>query len=190
MADQFIVEASVAGPPCSKTSTNNVCRSCPDSGEPASKRKKVLDRLLGCDDEEVNEESVENEVRTYLSESAIRRSEDPLNWWKLNQPRFPRLSVLAKKYLCIPATSTASERAFSTAGIIVDKKRCSLSPEMVNIMVFLHKNSTLLSLASAADGPDRDFREPLFRIPEGYSDKDEPDLPDLHAAAAAAVVEL
>ena len=61
---------------------------------------------------------------------------------------------------------------------------------MVNIMVFLHKNSTLLGLVSAADGPDRDFREPLFRIPEAYSNKDEPDLPDLHAAAAAAVVEL
>ena len=56
---------------------------------PPSKRKKVLDRLLGCDDEEVNEESVENEVRTYLSESAIQRSEDLLNWWKLNQPRLP-----------------------------------------------------------------------------------------------------
>ena len=56
-------------------------------------------------------------------------------------------------------------------------------------MVFLHKNSTLLGLASAADGPDRDFLEPLFRIPQGYSDKDEPDIPD-HAAAAAAVVEL
>ena len=35
--------------------------------------------------------------------------EDPLTWWRDTQMMFPRLSELARKYLCIPATSSSSE---------------------------------------------------------------------------------
>ena len=36
--------------------------------------------------------------------------------WKQNETRFPALSRMTKKYLCVIATSTPSERAFSIAG--------------------------------------------------------------------------
>jgi len=36
--------------------------------------------------------------------------EDPLKWWIESQRIYPRLSKLARKYLCIPATSSSSER--------------------------------------------------------------------------------
>ena len=40
----------------------------------------------------------------------------------------------------IQATSVASERVFSTAGEIVTKKRSSLTPSNVNMLIFLHKD--------------------------------------------------
>jgi len=38
----------------------------------------------------------------------------PLEWWKANATRYPRIERLAAKLFCIPATSCPSERVFST----------------------------------------------------------------------------
>jgi hypothetical protein len=45
-----------------------------------------------------------------------------------------------EKILAIPATSTPSERVFSLAANIVDKKRVSLKPENIDLLVFLRGN--------------------------------------------------
>ena len=66
--------------------------------------------------------------------------ENPLKWWLSNEKYLPHLSLVARKYLCIPATSVPSERAFSTAGCVVNKKRSCLLPENVNKLVFLAEN--------------------------------------------------
>ena len=63
-----------------------------------------------------------------------------LEWWKKNESYFPRLSQVAKKYLAVPASSVPSERVFSTAGEIVNKKRCRLHFENVDLLIFLNKN--------------------------------------------------
>lgn len=76
----------------------------------------------------------------YAHESAINAEDDPLVWWKDNQTRLPLLAKVAKKYLCVCATSCASERVFSTAGNIVTPTRSLLKPEKVNMLVFLAKN--------------------------------------------------
>ena len=45
---------------------------------------------------------------------------NPLVWWKSEQRRFPTLSVLARKYLCVCGTSVSSECMFSTCGYVVN----------------------------------------------------------------------
>nr|XP_061819122.1 E3 SUMO-protein ligase ZBED1-like [Nerophis lumbriciformis] len=111
----------------------------------------LLDTLLGSDSDELsnNEEDnndsndaemVRNELVSYFGESPISKDENPLKWWKEHQARFPNLAMLARSYLSVPATSTPSERLFSAAGNIVNKKRTSLTPEHVDMLTFLHYN--------------------------------------------------
>lgn len=57
-----------------------------------------------------------------------------------NAACFKCLPVLAQKYLCIGATSVASERVFSTSGYIVNAKRSRLSADTVDMLTFLAKN--------------------------------------------------
>ena len=70
----------------------------------------------------------------------IDHDEDPLQWWKENEKRFPLVAELAKSYFAIPATSVPAERIFSTAGHIVNEKRNCLNPETVDMLIFLNKN--------------------------------------------------
>ena len=67
------------------------------------------------------------EVSQYRrKEPCTNATENPLTWWRQNNERYPSLAILAKKYLCIPATSVPSERVFSTAGDIVTAERSQL----------------------------------------------------------------
>lgn len=81
-----------------------------------------------------------SEIDAYLKEIPINKSSNILLWWKNNSIRYPKLSKLAKKYLCIPATSTPSERVFSSAGNIITAKRNCLEAKNAEILIFLHHN--------------------------------------------------
>ena len=65
---------------------------------------------------------------------------NPLQWWKRNAADLPHLSELAKRYLCIPATSAPSERVFSAAGLTIAKTRASLHPDNAADLIFLHNS--------------------------------------------------
>ena len=113
----------------------------PDS--PSKKKVKVesednvhaIKFLMG-DYFEIDSDEDDDEVDSYFSE---KRSKIPtLDWWKLNCHRYKSLSMLAKRYLQIPATSTPSECVFSSAGHTVIPNRSSLDPNTVDELVFLH----------------------------------------------------
>jgi hypothetical protein len=84
--------------------------------------------------------SIESELDYFKREPTLDPDSDPLCWWKRNEDRFSTLSKVAKQLLCIPASSVPSERVFSTAGNIVTKKRASLTPSNVDMLIFLNKN--------------------------------------------------
>ena len=86
-----------------------------------------------------NEEPVVHNDPQSISKREIEKI-DPLQWWKEREIIFPNLKKLVKKYLCVPASSVPCERIFSLAGHIVSKKRSSLSPENIDLLIFLHKN--------------------------------------------------
>ena len=84
--------------------------------------------------------SIELELNMYLQTPDLDAEKDPLVWWSQHEINFPLVAKLAKKYLCIPATSSPSERVFSASGNIVTCKRSCLKPERVDQLVFLSLN--------------------------------------------------
>lgn len=96
--------------------------------------------LLGEQYSTPRDSDIQTEVQNFLRETPPPLDCNPTYWWKVNGGRFPRLVKLARKYLCIPATSVPSERVFSAAGLTVTRLRSSLTPEHVNMLIFLNKN--------------------------------------------------
>ena len=115
---------------------------------PPKKRKNNLGTLFK--DIELNEteqmplisveQQVKSELDSYITTSKLDFEEDPMNWWKSHNLEYPLLARLAKKYLCACATSSPSERLFSTSGNIVTPNRCSMKPDKVDMLTFLTRN--------------------------------------------------
>ncbi|KAK7944746.1 hypothetical protein WMY93_000474 [Mugilogobius chulae] len=59
---------------------------------------------------------LELEIQMYRGIPPISVSADPTLWWWQKKDTMPLLAHLAEKYLCVQASSTPSERVFSTAG--------------------------------------------------------------------------
>jgi hypothetical protein len=78
-------------------------------------RRKILDPITGI------------ETRT-----------NPLNWWREHVYVLPILSRLARRTLCVPASSAPCERFFSHAGLTIRNNRASLLPDSAEDLIFLH----------------------------------------------------
>ncbi|GFR96230.1 zinc finger BED domain-containing protein 4 [Elysia marginata] len=98
--------------------------------------KKVVD--AGAMKTDVTE--ADNETRRFFKEVNIPRTADPLHWWKLNEIQFPHLKIIAKKYLCVPATAIPSNRLFTKDGIEFSRRRELFKPGQLNGMIFLNQN--------------------------------------------------
>jgi hypothetical protein len=89
---------------------------------------------------------------------AIKGASSFKAFWVANRRNFPRLVELARKYNIVPATSVASESAFSIAGFIARKQRTSLSSTTLRQLLVLKYRKNLdklrpkTSSASASSG--------------------------------------
>lgn len=81
-------------------------------------------------------QKVQSEMGSYLMSPDAVSDSEPLERWRLHD--FPRVSKLVKKYLCIPATSTPSERIL--VQWVMWSTRAALKPERVNQLVLLAHN--------------------------------------------------
>ena len=82
---------------------------------------------------------VEKELSCYF---LLMLTLKPIHWTggRSTPQNFPQVSNLAMRYLCIPATSSPSERVFSTGGNMVTCHRVALKPETVDRLVCLASN--------------------------------------------------
>ena len=104
------------------------------------------DICMGFDDPEIDVQigQQDDELSSYLEQKIISRTELPFDWWKQNQGRYPKLAVLARKYLCSPMSSVASEREFKLAKRIhQDKWR--VKQDTVERMLFIKYNLRFLN---------------------------------------------
>jgi hypothetical protein len=59
---------------------------------------------------------------------------------------FPKLSVLAKMFLSVPASQATCERSFSTSRRLCNFERSSLTPKHVERLTFMKQNANELYL--------------------------------------------
>jgi hypothetical protein len=119
--------------------------------EPISKKQRVTARQLLLDSESSDDDetplasasialNAHHEVDQYLREPKCSKGSDPLQWWKEKEFKFPNVAQVARQVHCVPATSTPSERVFSSAGNIATVKRSMLKPENLDSLIFLAHN--------------------------------------------------
>lgn len=86
------------------------------------------------------QDQVEKELHMYKAMPRIVTSDDAAAWWWNMRTTYPCLSDMAFSYLCVQASSTPSERVFSTAGDTICAERSRILPEKADMLVFLNKN--------------------------------------------------
>ena len=69
---------------------------------------------------------------------------DTLVWWKSYHSQLPLLADLAREWLCIPMSSSSSERLFSASGNIISNKRTSLDPATAKKLTLVKVNYDLV----------------------------------------------
>jgi hypothetical protein len=118
---------------------------------PSTKKRKMDMDSFFCDDEEEDEAEVNvpqiseydlSEVEAYLSVAQLSEgiSFDILDWWKRKKDVWPHLVKMVRQYLCLPATSGAVERLFTTSGVMHGDLRKSTKEETMELLLGVNKN--------------------------------------------------
>ncbi|CAE6171886.1 unnamed protein product [Arabidopsis arenosa] len=116
-----------------------------------------------------------NELELYLMEPVenpnlmLGTEYDVLGYWRLNSPKFPILSAIARDVLAMQVSSVASESAFSTSGRILDPYRSCLTHSTLEVLMCteqwlkctIHLNDKGLFTISDVLGGDVDVQDKL-----------------------------
>jgi hypothetical protein len=82
------------------------------------------------------------QLTSYVLEQVADHT-NPLHWWRDNAARYPLLAVLARRVLCVPASSAPSERVFSHLNIVVEKRRSSILAGRAGKIALMRANKRL-----------------------------------------------
>ncbi|XP_020286493.1 zinc finger BED domain-containing protein 1-like isoform X2 [Pseudomyrmex gracilis] len=90
------------------------------------------------------EEKADLELVQYQSESPAPLDYCPLQWWAKVSAKCPNLAKLANRYHCVPACCAPPTRITADMQIQYDTKRAALPPHLIDKLLFLHGNHTML----------------------------------------------
>ena len=100
-----------------------------NDGPTVVKQKKLVLDWENSDSEEeavdfgIVKDNILREFENYRAEPEMSKDEeDILQWWRERRTKYPNLARLARKYLCVPATSTQAERVYSALGWLLNKR--------------------------------------------------------------------
>ncbi|KZS00134.1 Uncharacterized protein APZ42_003699, partial [Daphnia magna] len=95
-------------------------------------------------------------------------------YWANRSCRWPRLGQMARDLLSIPATSAASERAFSVGRDVFGISRMSLKPETVEALICLRSwyKAGLVGVKDVYDFLEENFDTLLLESEEEEEDDD------------------
>ncbi|GKV39934.1 hypothetical protein SLEP1_g47628 [Rubroshorea leprosula] len=92
------------------------------------------------------------ELEKYLAEDPDPKDEnediDVLQWWKMNEHRFPMVATMARDVLVVPISTVASESAFNTRDWLRDKAVFDMEEEDLDTLDSLEKEFDKIHLDS------------------------------------------
>ncbi len=126
------------------TASQTAIRSTCAVQERSAKTQSTGSKYIVYDDDDVQETAVPDSedqiISHFIDVVAESRADNALEWWKVNEKRFPALALLAKKYLSVQASSANVERMFSIAGHIFSVRRRCLGAVFFCNLVWLKLN--------------------------------------------------
>ena len=81
------------------------------------------------------------EFELYLKEAPVDMKTDILEWWGMNEERFPNIARMAAQYLGVPSSSAAAERVFSISGRIYNDLSQNMNAETLEERMFAKVNT-------------------------------------------------
>lgn len=97
----------------------------------------------------VSERNMFNEL--FQNKSMLNSNMSTSSFWCKNSSNFPLLNKLSQVLLNIPASSAYIERYFSICGIVFDKKRMNMNPELLRMRSMIKANIKILDQMSNFD---------------------------------------
>ncbi len=113
--------------------------------------KQLMNQLAGINIGQSNVRSMSAEMEVSLFSNAIKSKENFKQFWSTHCHSFPRLAALVHRYCLVPATSVASESAFSIAGFVARKQRSSLSSHTLRHLLVLKYRKNLFKFQTEDD---------------------------------------
>ena len=131
--------------------------------------KHRMNPLAGVDGIQPHARPMTIDVEILLFTNKIKKHTSFQDFWVKHRASFPRLVYLVHRYFIIPATSVASESAFSISGYIARKQRLSLSSKTLRHLLVLKYRKNLEKFAAVLSPWDDDHCYSLFDLTPFYS---------------------